>query len=346
MKPVDDYFKNPKRSIGGAVVPLIGPQGCGKTNVLIQLALMRKRQDNHKVLWRGTEQGEWIKFLSNDEEVTVWNHKHLDRVRVKASDSTEVEYLELEDIPSIEVKEFEDADKVVKESSKDRINVVNIPGLFGHGKEGRTFFTKKNIDILEAIVRRENTYNFLDFFTDEAGDIWPCQQQLSGNQYEQVATRTPPLLSQLRKQNCFMYLASHGTQDLHYFVWKIKSNTIAYMSNSKVKNFHSSVDQWKVNALDRGQVIVPPKDKEKFALAFEEDNLGWVDGRHIDLVWEDSLDEKFESEEDEEEDKLTKTEEASVGRKIYDKLKDDEKDITQEEIAEAIDVDRSTLAQA
>lgn len=296
MKPVQDYFKNPKRKIGGAVIPLIGPPGCGKTNVLIQLALMRKRQDNHKILWRGTEQGEWIKFLANNEEIVVWNHKHLSRVRVKASDKASVEYFKLEEIPGVTVREWEDPETVVKQSNQDKINVVNIPGLFGHGKKGRTFFTEKNIDILEAIVRRENTYNFVDFFTDEAGDIWPCQQQLSGNQYDLVANRTPPLLSQLRKQNCFMYLASHGTQDLHYFVWKIKSNTIGYMSNSNVKNFHSQVEQWKVNDLDRGEMIIPPKNREKFKLAFEEDDLDWVKDRHIDMVWEDNLDEHLKEE--------------------------------------------------
>ena len=344
MKPVQDYFKNPKRSIGGAVIPLIGPPGCGKTNVLIQLALMRKRQDDHKILWRGTEQGEWIKFLANNEKVTVWNHKHLDRVRVKASDKASVEYLELEEIENVEVRSWSDAKTVVEQSSQDRINVVNVPGLFGHGKKGRAYFTEKNIDILEEIVRRENTYNFVDFFTDEAGDIWPCQQQLSGDQYELVANRTPPLLSQLRKQNCFMYLASHGTQDLHYFVWKIKSNTIGYMSNSNVKNFHSTVEQWKVNALDRGEMIVPPKDKESFALAFEEEDLEWVGDRHIDLVWEDSLEQHLNDEE--ESDSISKGEKASIGKLLYDGLKDKDVDVTQSIIANILDVDQSTLAKS
>ena len=298
MKPVEDFFRNPKRNIGGAVIPLIGPPGCGKTNVLIQLALLRKRQDSHKILWRGTEQGEWVKFLANNEQVVVWNHKHLDRVRVKKSDKASVEYLELEEIPNVSVREWEDPETVVENSSQDKINVVNIPGVFGNGKDGRVFFTEKCIDILEAIIRRENTYNFVDFFTDEAGDIWPCQQQLSGDLYELVASRTPPLLSQLRKQNSFLYCASHGTQDLHYFVWKIKANTIGYMSNSNVKNFHSSLKQWQVNSLDRGEVKVPPKDQVEYGLAFEEEDLEWVEDEHVDLVWEDSLEKALDQEEE------------------------------------------------
>jgi len=104
MKIVDDFLDNPKRSIGGAVIPIIGTPGSGKTNVLLQLALLRKR-DGHKILWRGTEQGEWIKFLANDEKVTVWNHKHVERVRVKVSDRHEVTKKKLEEIPNVEVKQ-------------------------------------------------------------------------------------------------------------------------------------------------------------------------------------------------------------------------------------------------
>jgi len=301
MKIVDDFLDNPKRSIGGAVIPIIGVPGCGKTNVLIQLALMRKN-DGHKILWRGTEQGEWVKFLANDEKVCVWNHKTIDKVMVKKSDRHEVNKLELEDLPDVEVKEFEDPERVVQQSSKDKINVVNVPGVFGYGKEGRAFFTEKIIDILEQIVRRENTYNFVDFFTDEAGDIWPCQQQLSGDQYGQVAERTPPLLSQLRKQNSFMYAAAHGTQDMHYFVWKIKSNTICYMSNSNVKSFHSEVSQSKVNRLSRGEMVVPPVNREQYALAYEEEDLEWVNDQHIDLEISDNLESYFEEEKEEKEE--------------------------------------------
>jgi len=244
---------------------------------------------------------------------------------------------------------------VVEQSKQEQVNVVNIPGVFGNGKEGRVFFTEKCIDILEAIIRRENTYNFVDFVTDEAGDIWPCQQQLSGEQYNLVAQRTPPLLSQLRKQNSFLYCAAHGTQDLHYFVWKIKSNTIGYMSNSNVKNFHSSLKQSWVNQLDRGEVRVPPKDQLEYALAYEEQDLEWVDGEHLDLVWEDSLDEHLAEQEEKEEDddsdekEINKSAKAEVAKTVVEFLEDeldDEIDVTDTDIAKCIDVSQPTYAKA
>jgi len=95
--------------------------------------------------------------------------------------------------------------------------------------------------------------------------------------YKLVAEDTPPLLAQLRKQNVFMYVAAHSTHDLHYFVWKIKGNTIAYMSNAKVqRDIHTEVDQSKVNRLSRGEMVVPPKDRAEFYLAYEVSDLDWV----------------------------------------------------------------------
>jgi transcriptional regulator with XRE-family HTH domain len=228
--------------------------------------------------------------------------------------------------------------------------VVNVPGLFGNGKQGRTYFTEKIIDILEEIVKRENTYNFVDFFTDEAGDIWPCQQQLSGDQYNQVAERTPPLLSQLRKQNSFLYCAAHGTQDMHYFVWKIKSNTIAYMNGANVKSFHSEISQSSVNRLDRGSMWVAPKSLEEYALAYEEKDLEWSkDDEHLDLQIKDSLDEKLENEKEEDgqadisvQEVKTSTKK-TIAKRLYE---DEDLDLTQRDIADRLDISQASVSNA
>lgn len=347
MKIVEDFLDNPKRSIGGAVIPIIGTPGSGKTNVLIQLALMRK-QEGHKILWRGTEQGEWIKFLANGENVCVWNHESIDRVRVKRSERHKVTKQTLEETPNVEVKEWSDPRTVVRESSKNKINVVNVPGLFGNGKEGRTYFTKKIIEILEEIIRRENTYNFVDFFTDEAGDIWPCQQQLSGDQYSLVAERTPPLLSQLRKQNSFLYCAAHGTQDMHYFVWKIKSNTICYMNGANVKSFHSEISQKSVNRLDRGRMWVAPKSLEQYALAYEEEDLKWVkEDEHLDLEIVDSLEDRLDKEEKEDDEEEEEISELDIKKDLAKQLYEDEElDLTQRDIADRLGISQGSVSNA
>jgi hypothetical protein len=89
-----------------------------------------RKNDGHKILWRGTEQGEWLKFLANDEKVTVWNHESIDTINVKKSTRNNVERIDPETIPNLEVREFSDPSVVVNDSDKDVINVVNIPGVF------------------------------------------------------------------------------------------------------------------------------------------------------------------------------------------------------------------------
>lgn len=286
MKPVDRFFRNPSRKIGGAVVPVIGPPGSGKTNALIQMALLRK-QEGHKIIWRGIRQGEWLKFLANGEEVVVWSHDSFNSVRVKVSDSSKVEEIDFEEIDEVTHKHFSDPKEVIENSTSEKINVVNIPGVY-EKNEYRTWFTQKYIDLLKAIIERRNTYKFISFFADEGGDIWPPQSIAKNNLHSLVAQRSPPLLAQARKQNCMLYIAVHDVNDMHHMIYKVKANTIGYMQYSNVqKSLHPTVDQYKVNGLNIGQMIVPPKDKEQFNLAYEEDNIEWIGkNKDVDLEWD------------------------------------------------------------
>lgn len=338
MDPVEDFFNNPKRKIGGAVVPLLGPPGSGKTNALIQLALMRK-DEGHKIIWRGIKQAEWMNFLANGEEVVVWNHERFNRVRVKRSDSGGTTYRELEDIEGVEVKTWSDPETVVEDSSRHKINVVNVPGIEERNFEARKFFTRNMIDILDAIVNRENTYHFVDFFTDEAGDIWPGQQQVRGDLWQLVGVETPPLLAQLRKQNSFLYLAAHGKQDIHHFIYKVKANTIGYMQFANVvKELHPTVDSKKVNQLGRGDIIIPPWFEENFKLAEEEQSLEWVGDAEVDLEWEYDL--ELETEEDEEDEMGWKE---RAAKQLY---QNDETDITQDWLAGALNTSKQVINEA
>jgi hypothetical protein len=275
MKPINEYIKNPNLDTGGSLVTLSGPPGCGKTNSLVQLAIERL-EEGHKVIWRGTEQAEWINFLANDKDVVIWKDENIESVQGWVSRRNgDVENVDVKEKVQ-DVKSFSSGDDLVERVEKGAVNVVLVPGLMGDTHE-KYYFRSKWIEILKALIRRKDVAVPYSFFTDEGGDIWPCQQQLRKPFYKLVVEDTPPLLAQLRKQMVFMYVAAHSTHDLHYFVWKIKGNTIAYMSNSNVKqDIHSSVDQSKVNTLDRGQFIVPPMDRAKFLLAYEAEDLKWI----------------------------------------------------------------------
>jgi len=137
---------------------------------------------------------------------------------------------------------------------------------------------------------------------------------------------------------------------MHYFVWKIKSNTIAYMNGANVKSFHSEISQSSVNRLDRGSMWVAPKSLEEYALAYEEKDLEWSkDDEHLDLQIEDSLDEKLEDEKDEDgQDDISVQEvknstKKTVAKRLYE---DEELDLTQRDIAERLDISQASVSNA
>jgi len=342
MKPINEYIKNPNLETGGSLVTLSGPPGCGKTNSLTQLAIERL-EEGHKVLWRGTAQAEWANFLANDKEVIIWKDENITSFEAWVSKRNgEEKDVEIREKVS-EIKEFSSGEDLVSRVEKGAVNVVIVPGLMGD-TEDKYYFRKNWINILQALIERRDVAVPYSFFTDEGGDIWPCQQQLRKPFYKLVVEDTPPLLAQLRKQMVFMYVAAHSTHDLHYFVWKIKGNTIAYMSNSNVKNdIHSSVDQSKVNQLDRGQVIVPPMDRAKFLLAYESTDLDWVkDDGVFNTSWNSDIPNLLENES--EEDKMS---EIDVKKEIADSLyNSDELDLSQTEVADMLGISQGAVSQA
>lgn len=332
MDPVEDFFNNPRREIGGAVVPLFGPPGSGKTNALIQLALMR-RSEGHKVLWRGIKQAEWVNFLANGEKVTLWMHDEFDSYELKKSSRDGVEFIDFEELEKVETREWSEAETVVEESELDRINVVYVPGIEERKFEARKFFTRKMIDILDQIVHRKNSYHFVDFFTDEAGDIWPNQNTAKGELHSLVHIESPALMAQLRKQNSFLYMASHDKQDLHHMIYKVKANTIGYMQFANVvKQMHPTVDRSKVNELDRGEVIIPPYYPEEFVLAKEEQDLDWVNDSEIDMDWSYDLTHIYEDDEEDEGNPNPQVVKSGLRKQVLRNMKKDE------ELREKVDV--------
>lgn len=342
MKPINEYIKEPNLETGGCLVTLTGPPGCGKTNTLTQLAIKRF-MEGHKVIWRGTDQAQWAAFQANDVPVKVWLDDKISSVEAWVSKGETITEESLRDRFS-EVERFEDEETVVQEASSDHINVVMVPGMLGE-KHEKYYFRKTWINILEQLVKRKKVDQAFSFFTDEGGDLWPCQQQLRKPFYSLVVEQTPPLLAQLRKQNVFMYIAAHSTHDLHYFVWKIKGNTIAYMSNANVqKDIHSSVDQSKVNTLDRGQIIVPPMNRARYKLAYEQGDLEWVDGGKFRVQPKADIPNLLEDEEDESSDTVDVVEvKKQIAADLYEL---EELDFSQKEIADVLGISQGSVSNA
>lgn len=344
MKPIEEYVKEPNLETGGCLVTLTGPPGCGKTNTLTQLAIKRF-QEGQKVLWRGTDQAQWAAFKANDIPIKIWVDDNINNIEAWVSKGSQIQDESLRDRFS-EVQRFEEEKEVVRNASPDHINVCIVPGMLGETFE-KYYFRKTWINILEELVKRRRVDEPFSFFTDEGGDLWPCQQQLKKPFYSMVVETSPPLLAQLRKQNVFMYIAAHSTHDLHYFVWKIKGNTIAYLSNSNVqRDIHSSVDQSKVNQLSRGEMIVPPVDRASFKLAYEQQDLPWVDGGKFRVKTDADIPNLLEDEDDDGDSnpnpqKVKTSTKKTIARDLYETS---DLDLSQKDVADLVGIAQGTVS--
>lgn len=341
-RPTEEYLKNPDPEIGGFTIPLIGPPGVGKTKALIRIGKNHLEKD-YIPLWRGTKQCQWAHFLADDTPVKLWNHETINSDSFQAYiQGSKKKSIPRKDIDlrekGVEIEEWSDPDELIKNIEHGKINVVNVPGLDGKKDYQKFFFRNMWVDITEAEISRD----YGDFITnlwDEIGDIFPSQQQLRQPFYK-IVRDMPPKLAQLRKNNANLICPAHGTQDMHYYIWKIKSNSIGYMSGAKVKNELSPmVKQQGVNSLDRGEIVMPGGDTEHFVNEKEMDALDWIPDSHtrkLRLEW--SFDVPNLVDEEDGSSNLTRS---KAAKQLYE-----ESDMTMEEAGEVFGVTSGAVANA
>ena len=339
MNPIKDFLFEPDPKVGGAVMPLIGKPGSGKSIALTQIGLNALEQ-NHTVLWRGTQQAQWMNFLANNEKVVIWNHssiKSFESFITTKKISGNPEHVDLEE-HDVEIKEWEDPEELVNNLQDHVVNVVNIPGVNEEGnvnfKNSIFFFRKMWIDICRQLINR--TGGMITFLFDEIGDFAPCQQQVRGENFPLIAEELPNILAQMRKKYIWFYGAGHGTHDMHYNIWKIKNNGIIYMARSNVKrNITPQVDQGKVNGLGRGEFILDG-DKGRFALPYEPKHLDWMpsnDMQNLELKWKSEVPNLIDN-------KSVKEIRNEYIKKFYENT-----GLNQSDIAEVLDISQSRVSR-
>lgn len=356
MNPIEEYLFNPDPKIGGATVPLVGPPGSGKTIALTQIGLRNLKEFDHTIIWRGTKQAQWAHFLANNVQVTLWNHESVEDFEafITANQNNTKTKINLEEKQNLQIKTWKDTDELIENLDNQTVNVINLPGLQGDTQdtEHHLYFLRKTwIDIFDSIIDRQNL-QFLTMLLDEAGDLFPCQQQLRKPYYKLIVEWLPPKLSQLRKQNCFFYPAAHSTHDMHYFLWKVKSNSIIYKSNALVKNdITPGIDQSFVSNMERGEFAMPYKSKDHFELPNEKESLGWIPeelGRELRLDWVSNPPNLLEKEEGKEnsgnsvdgrqKDNMSKSEAA---KKVWEEVDD----FTQKDAAKIFGITRNAISE-
>jgi hypothetical protein len=348
-RQINRFLKNPNRDIGGATIPFFGEPGCGKTNALARMAELHL-EAGHINLWRGTKQAQWALFLSNDIEVTVWKHEGIENwetyIQGSRKQGVDKKTVDLEDIDGVKVETWEDEkEDLVENLHPDRINVVYVPGLDNEKDFQKYFFMKKWVDVFDALIKRSYG-DFVTVLGDEFGDIFPSQQELR-KPFSRAMRDLPPKLAQLRKNNVWLFVASHNSHDMHYFLWKIKSNSVGYMRRGIVKNSISpNINQAGVNELDTGEIMMPGPDTGTFELKKQVQKLEWMPDnkdRKLRIDYSYTVDDLLE--EEKKSSGLSRTEAA---RKVYDFMQESEsvENFTQEDAAEIYGITREAVAQA
>jgi len=344
INPEYDFLYNDKPNFGGALVPLVGPPGSGKTNALIQIGITRF-DAGHKVVWRGTSKAQWASFLANDIPVKLWIDENIQDFTTYVSNEDGVRDVNFSKREDVEIERFENAQDLGQRFTDEKINVVLVPGMDNPNTEKyeKYYFRKTWNDILGSLIERQDVYNFVSVLMDEVGDIWPSQQQLRKPFYKIVAEDLPPLLSQLRKQNVFLYPAGHSTHDMHYYIWKIKANSLIYMSMSVVKGeIHPKLrqEQEEINSMNRGDYAMPPDNFNSFKLAYEAEDLEIVDGGYIRNKWDLQVPNLLEND-DQSGEGSSKLNKADAAARLYE-----ETSYSQSKAADIFGVDQSSVSKA
>lgn len=363
----DDFLFDPNPEIGGAIVPLIGDPGAGKTNALIQIG-MSNIKGGHIVVWKGSKEAQWINFVANDIPVTVWNHDSMEEfdafvtAKTPEGEPDEVDFssktveFKGKERQAIEVDTWQDAEDLVANFDRERVNVVNIPGLaqLTEYKYPRYFFMKTWKDVLFRMVDRRYL-NFITMLGDEWNEVAPPQQQATNPFNKIVSDQMPPIYAQLRKNNVLLYGAGHATHDLHYTFWGVKANARINMRGANIKpKLDPAIDQNTVNSLDRGEFVMSGFEMSDFALLKEGNDLDWIGGEGEDdyrvkfrVDWEADIPDYLGEEKDAE--NLEEANKAEVilnaRRRTAFKLTQEPFNFTQEMIGELYDRDQSTVSE-
>lgn len=343
MKPIKEFLFDPNPEIGGAVIPIVGMPGSGKTIGLTQIAIKNIEKNNY-VLWRGTKQAQWDNLLANDIDIVLWNHESIENFDSFITTEETGEKARTVDLEKkgVTINSWKDPKNLIKRINKNVVNVVNIGGLNTIKKSDLFFFRKKWVELMKALIQRRSG-SVIAFLFDEMGDVAPCQGQLRKPFHKLIAVDMPSLLAQMRKKRIFLYAAGHSTHDMHFYLWKIKSNSLLYMSGSVIKKqITPQVDQSIISKLNRGDFVMPPADKGHFNLPREANDLDWIPNNYyneLNLDWTSNCENYLDAEEDEEQ--MT---EMDIKKKLAKQLyNDDNLDLSYRDIGDLLDISKDTV---
>jgi len=243
----------------GIEASLIGEQGCGKTNGLVQIALERKSNGvNDVIVWRGAEDCQWSYLLNYDVDLKFWIKKGLDYELI---DRNAEEMTRLSKYGEIE--KWNDPRNLVDKLNNDYINVVQtIP--HSTNKEITLQFCDDWKGLFEELSKRMWSRGISVFF-DELRDL--AKPGRSGNFWSKMFS-LGSALRKGRKNNISYFFSMHDPADIFWDIrnkirYKIYMKGAAKESTSQIRKNLSN--------LDDGEGVVEGSQFEPFQFEYGGD---------------------------------------------------------------------------
>lgn len=271
ITPVEKLIEEKESGkVGGMIVMIWGEQGAGKTMLLTKMVMKDMGIDKtgegfdpenvrRIPLWKGQQSCQWIIPAANDIPVTLWMHESIDDFQFyltgSKKDGLEKQYINPEDKEDLdlEIETYETQEELVDRLDPERLNVYYIPGSKGREKE-KYFYQKKNHELDKALNERDYGDHITvnrDEISNEAstmrkGDFYQLQEFLLPQEWEDF-----------RKNKTSLRGAGHSTTDVNYKLHKVKATGTIYMQGAKVHSRHKQISQEAVNAMKRGEAVIP-----------------------------------------------------------------------------------------
>lgn len=243
----------------GIEAALIGEQGCGKTNGLVQICLERMGNGvNDVIIWRGMEDCQWSYFLNYDVDLKFWIKEGLDYELIDRENEEKTELKKYG-----EIERWKNARNLVDKLNNDYINVIQTTP-HSTNKEVTIQFCRDWKNLFEEFSRRMWKRGITVSY-DELRDL--AKPGRSG-QFWNLMFSLGSALRKGRKNNISYFFSIHNKGDIF---WDIR-NKIRYKIYMKGATKESTSEIRKnLSTLDDGEAVVEGTSFEPFHFYYDGD---------------------------------------------------------------------------
>jgi len=270
---------------GGRLTLITGPQGSGKTSLMLRLSegLMGREH----VIWRGRDLAQFHKLPNWQRRVKIFTHKHDDVTFYKLPHGSE----ESEEL-KLKVHKYETPEDILKRFDKDKLNVIFEPSFYSISEElalevlrrsGLRIARKQLSEMKSAYFWFEFLYRLLlrpdrrwiSVLIDEIDDTFP--ETPTGLQWKLQAW-VKDIAKDLRKAFITLIGSTHTNTHVD---WRIRSKMQAriYLSGAQLEEDTLIADKNATLKLPIGRVLI-----EWYGLGYGGFEFDKLPERNYDLL--------------------------------------------------------------